>query len=245
VIQDPKALLLELAASAGVVLNESQVADLLEYCLMLSAYNQHTNLVANADIGVLLNEHVLDSLTLVPEVARSVAGIATPAFVDIGSGGGFPGMILALALPEASVLLIDSVGKKTRFLSEAVEKLKLSGRVAVMTARAEEVGRKQDYRERFDIATARAVGSLQLILELAMPMLKVGGLLLAQKTARQAGVELAELAANITQFGAGEVEIVPLKAIPGKDRALVKLEKTAQTQARFPRPSAQLKRSPF
>jgi 16S rRNA (guanine527-N7)-methyltransferase len=206
----------------------------------LQAYNEHTNLVANSDADVVIRNHVLDALSLVrllPDLERH------QELVDIGSGAGFPGLILAMVLENVSVLLIDSVGKKTNFLSEAASMLGIEERVEVINDRAEEVSRHRDYREKFDLATARAVGKLDLTVELTLPFLKVGGLLLAQKSKAQLSDELEDGRHAASLLGGAVKSLDQLDSeVLGRELVVVCIEKQDRTPPKFPRPTPQLKK---
>jgi 16S rRNA (guanine527-N7)-methyltransferase len=144
---------------------------------LLLAWNAAINLTAIRDPAAIAIRHVADSLTAVPVLReRGIEG-----FIDLGSGGGFPGVPLAAALPAERALLVDSVAKKARFLTTVVEAVRLGGRVAVATERAESVARDGDRRGRWPAVTARAVAALADLVELGLPLLRPGGVLLAWK----------------------------------------------------------------
>lgn len=210
---------------------------------MLKAYNEHTNLVSNADEMVVLHDHILDALALISVIESVSAGLQKRALVDIGSGAGFPALILALVFEDLSVLLIESVGKKTRFLSETAQALGLTDRVEVRTARAEDLAHQKQYRENFTLATARAVGKLDLVAELTIPFLSVGGYLLAQKSKQQMEGELEPGRQALSKLG-GQIEAVQdLDAtVLKRDLVVVKAKKIRATESKYPRATAQLKR---
>ncbi|HEY9712755.1 MAG TPA: 16S rRNA (guanine(527)-N(7))-methyltransferase RsmG, partial [Chroococcales cyanobacterium] len=170
------------AAQLGLKLNADQLARLKRYIEDLADYNKVTNLVSKATPKILVEEHILDSLTLVPAVQAFFAGpagahcLAEPAsattqpekqehqrsLIDIGSGAGFPGLILAIALPDLFTTLVDSIEKKTRFLIREAHKLDLKN-VEVWTDRVEEIAHHPQCRGSFDLATGRAVGALDMV----------------------------------------------------------------------------------
>ncbi|MBX9690301.1 MAG: 16S rRNA (guanine(527)-N(7))-methyltransferase RsmG [Candidatus Obscuribacterales bacterium] len=216
-----------------------------EYCLLLKEFNSHTNLVSNAELSVLLKEHVLDSLQLLPlllELQKSEK--RSPRLIDIGSGAGFPGMVLAIAAPFLKVTLVDSIGKKCRFLADAAHKLKINDRLEVICERAELLGHASGLRETFDFACARAVGALPLVAELCLPFLRPGGFLLAQRSKRQAEEELQKADALAAKLGA---RLKDSRFFPPdlKERQLAVLifEKKSRTGSRFPRSAKELKQS--
>ncbi len=209
----------------------------------LIAYNEHTNLVAKADATVLIERHVLDSLTLLPIIRRFMPEQSLTTLVDVGAGGGFPGVILALSLPELKVSLVEATAKKCRFLEQASDLLKLEHPISVINGRAEELGTLCDYRGTYDLATARAVGSTALVSELLIPLVKVGGHALLQKTKSQLDQEMGEAEKRLKQMGASVEEMVNIE--PEKDeteRVVLVLKKHSETPDGYPRPWSRIKR---
>lgn len=209
----------------------------------LIAYNEHTNLVAKAEASTLIERHVLDSLTLLPIIRRFLPEHRPAELVDVGAGGGFPGVILALSLPEIKVSLVEATAKKCRFLEQASDLLKLDNPISVINGRAEELGTLDEYRGCFDLATARAVGTTALVSELLIPLLRVGGYALLQKTKSQLDQEMGEAEKRLKQMGAGVEEMVNIE--PGNDeteRVVLVLRKHKPTPEGYPRPWSRIKR---
>ncbi len=230
------------APALGVCLTADQMEVLHIFLTELAIYNEHTNLVSSADPMRVVREHILDALSLVQLVDRPQAN----RLVDIGSGAGFPALILALLNPTLSVCLIESVSKKTRFLHFLTEKLQLTERVQVITGRAEELAHKSQLRGTFATATARAVGAIDLVLELALPFLLTGGLLLSQKSAAQVTAESSRAAKALPLLGGQLKEVRTIQSEPlGKEHVVFIIEKTSETPERYPRTTAQIKRSPL
>lgn len=167
-------------AAAGIVLQPAARRAIDDHVRLLLAWNRAINLTAITDPGRVAVLHVLDSLTAVPLVA---ARRGPPRLLDLGSGGGFPGIPLAAAVPGADVVLVESIGKKARFLEAAVGVAGLGDRVHVMAVRAESLAEPVGDRELepFDVVTARAVGALDALIRLAFPLLSPGGRLVAWK----------------------------------------------------------------
>jgi 16S rRNA (guanine527-N7)-methyltransferase len=231
------------AKRVGLDLQPEVLDQLEEFVTFLSEFNEHTNLVSNSDHEVILREHVIDSLTLVPLVAKYAAKDEVVKLVDIGSGAGFPAIVLALVLPHLHVTCVESIGKKTEFLHELTTSMLLTDRVAVLNDRAEILAFDKTRREAFDLATARAVGRLDLVGELTLPFLRTGGNLLAQKSTQQVKEELPTAQKPIAMLGGRVVETVALeKEITHRELSVVVIEKIRPTPERFPRPTAQLKR---
>lgn len=230
------------ARLCGVELNSTQLAGIKSFCAELSSYNQRVNLVSRSDLDFLLFDHVLDSLSLIPLmnilVYQSSTLVRPPdSLVDIGSGAGFPGLILALLMSDLKVTLIESTAKKYSFLKAASATLQLESRVEVVNARAEVIGHDNKYRNQFQFATARAIGSLELIAELAIPLLEVGGFLMAQKSTAQVESELTHGKEFFPLIGAAFEQTAHLnKEALGKDRAVVVLQKASVTPDLYPRP---------
>jgi len=174
-------LLKALFARAGLEIADREKELLALHWQLLYAANQQFNLTAIAEEQAAAEKHYLDSLLILPRLQELIKG-RDAALVDIGSGGGFPGLPLAVCLPEAAVTLLEATGKKCAFLTECGERLGLHN-LTVRKLRAEEAGRVPALRGGFDLAAARAVAGLPALLEYALPLLKTGGRLLAYKGA--------------------------------------------------------------
>lgn len=166
--------------AAGVTLGPTARRAIDDHVRLLLAWNRAINLTAITDPERIAVLHILDSLTAVPFVA---ARRGSPRLLDIGSGGGFPGIPLAAAIPAADVVLVESIGKKARFLEAAILATGLEDRVGVMAVRAESLAApvRDGEIDPFDVVTARAVGALDELIRLAFPLLAAGGRLVAWK----------------------------------------------------------------
>lgn len=221
-------LLAATCAAWGQPLSDDQLAQFRIYADELAAWNAHTNLTAIGDREGVYVRHFLDSLALAPHL-----GPAPDALIDLGTGAGFPGLPLKLLRPELKLTLVDSVGKKTAFLAHLVAHLGLR-EVRVVTGRAEELGRDPAERERYGVVTARAVADLRVLAEYGLPLLRVGGRLLAPKGA--AAQEEAAAAARAIGLLGGRLAAVEPVDLPGLElRALVIIAKVAPTDQRYPR----------
>jgi 16S rRNA (guanine527-N7)-methyltransferase len=162
----------------GVSLHRGQMHRLCAFVHGLVEANQTVNLVRFGNLNELWIRHVLDSLTLAPHVDEQ------SAILDVGSGGGFPGIVLALAMEQfGRVALVESTGKKCRFLQQACDALGLET-IEVLHDRAENLAHQDAFRAQFDVVTARALAPLPTLLELSAPFARVGGRILAMKGAR-------------------------------------------------------------
>lgn len=214
----------------GMELSEFRIEELIRYARLLSGYDE-ANVVGEREEGALVLHHVLDSLScvLVPEA------VAARSLIDVGSGGGLPGIPLAIALPNTKITLLEATGKKARFLSLAVEELTLDN-VEVVNGRAEEIG-SGEHRARYDVATSRAVASLGVVAEYCMPLLRVGGVAVAMK-GDLSGEELETGKVAADQLGGRLREVLPvplLPDLPDRRRSLGVLEKVEKTPEKYPR----------
>ena len=236
----PFALLARDARRIGVRLDAATIALCERYADLLIERNTTTNLTAITTPLDIARKHFLDSLTAL--AARKWTG--RERLVDVGSGAGFPGLALRLAIPGLRVTLVESMGKKARFLEEVTSTLAIDG-VEVCNARAEALARER--RDRYDVATARAVGSLGAVIEYLLPFLRVGGDAIAWKGrlhdelagARKACVSIGGeivMIRSTSDLGLGDT-------LPG--RSLVVIRKTRPTPPRFPRAAAEAKRRPW
>jgi 16S rRNA (guanine527-N7)-methyltransferase len=221
-------------------LSPEQLVSFQLYYEELVSWNERTNLTAITAYPDVQLRHFLDSLTLAASHLRNdPAGFSldlnSASLIDIGAGAGFPGLPLKILFPGLKLTLSDSVGKKTAFLQHMVEMLKLD-KVEVLNARAEELGQNPAYREKFSIATGRAVAALNVLAEYCLPLVKVGGLFIAPKKVN-IGEELAQGARAIKKLG-GKMRSATPFALPGEEtaeRMLVVAEKISQTPAAYPR----------
>ncbi len=203
-MSDSRARLLEGTATMGVTLTGEQADRLLAYLALLVKWNQAYNLTAVRDPGEMLPRHLLDSLSILPLVTAAI-GDRPARLLDVGTGAGLPGIPLAIMLPGAHLTLLDSNGKKTRFVRQAQLELRLAN-VEVVQARVEEF----HPGEPFDLITSRAFAPLPRMFEQTAHLLAAGGAYLAMKGAVPEE-EIAALAtAGIT------AEVVPLW-VPGNE----------------------------
>jgi 16S rRNA (guanine527-N7)-methyltransferase len=227
-----------LASRLGVALTPRQSEQVKDFCKLLSEWNEQINLVSNATFEVVLQDHILDSLSLVPSIST-----AKTKLIDIGCGAGFPGLILAIAVPNLHVTLVEATSKKTRFLESAVAQLELVERVTILNARAESLAHLPHLRYHYDLVTCRALGDLELVLELTLPFLKPNGLALLQRSVSQYHQEEKMARKNAAKLGAQLKEaLFPETAILGKDRAILVFEQVTRSPSKYPRPWQKLKK---
>ena len=223
------------AAALGVALDAAQLDAFRRYGEGLLATNERMNLTAITDPEQVQILHFLDALSLVPTIRAwcDAAGRDDPTLLDVGSGAGVPGIPLKIALPGLRVTLLDATGKRIAFLQEMVADLGLRG-IGAVQGRAEELGRHPEWREQFDLVTARALARLPTLLEWCLPFARVGGLVIAPK-AGDLALEIAQGARAATMLGGqiGTVAPLTLPELPG--RAIVPIAKRGRTLPRYPR----------
>ncbi len=222
----------------GLNLNSEQLAQFRCYAEELARYNAHTNLTAIAAPEAIYVRHFLDSLVLACHW-----GPPPRSLVDLGTGAGFPGLPLKLLCPHLALTLVDSVGKKTAFLQQLVALLGLPN-VRILTMRAEQLGHDRHEREQYDLVTARAVAALPVLIEYALPLLRVGGRLLAPR-GTTAAAEAATAAGAIALLGARLTSVEAIHLPEVEPRALVLIDKIAPTDPRYPRPIGVPSRRPL
>ena len=209
-----------------------------DYAAFLVNYNEKVNLTAITDGEGILKKHFIDSLLLGRFCETELTQGAK--LLDIGSGAGFPGVPLALMRGDLDITLLDSLNKRITFLGLLREQLELH--YAAVHGRAEELAKKPDYRECFDIVTARAVAALPTLAEYSLPFVKVGGYWLAMKGP---GEELKPALQAIRVLG-GEFVRTENYALPdGEERVIYVVKKIALTATKFPRNSGQIKSKPL
>jgi 16S rRNA (guanine527-N7)-methyltransferase len=225
----------EACASKGLDVKPGALPLLAAYLTRLLEINQVLNLTAVRDPAEAWMRHIYESLCLLPCLKADPDQCA----VDLGSGGGLPGIPLAIARPDMRWILVESVGKKARFLQETAEALGLSN-VEVRAERAEILGRDPDLRENVDLVTARAVAPLPVLLELAIPLIKVRGTLLAMKGQR-ADEEVRASGRALDMLHARVHKEIPQ---PGGGKLLI-IRKFEATGKRYPRPVGQPAKEPL
>ncbi|NPV56582.1 MAG: 16S rRNA (guanine(527)-N(7))-methyltransferase RsmG [Anaerolineae bacterium] len=224
----------------GITLDVRQLNALRTFERELLAWNAHTNLTAIRAPAEVRLKHFLDAISCAPVMKDA----RCQRLVDVGTGAGFPGLVLKIIFPTIDLTLVDSIGKKTAFCQHIVEVLGLEG-VTVITARAEELGQRSEHRHHYDWAVARAVARLPVLLEYCLPLVKTGGKMLAQKgESAPAEAQAADHAAAI--LGASLEKLIPVE-LPGVSdlRYLVIYRKHAPTPRAYPRRAGVPAKSPL
>ncbi len=222
---------IEAAARIDAPLSPAQAESIRRMVDLLHSYNASASLMSEAALADVLRGHVLDSLTLLPLV-RS-AGLHEGRLVDVGTGGGFPGLVLAIAEPTLRVTLMDATRKKTAYLERVATELGLN--VDVLHARAEDTARDPALRESFDVAVCRALGPWPVVLELTLPFCRTGGILLGQR-GMDASSEADAHAEAAALLGGRVTGVERVGAEAGLEhRHVIVVKKVESTTVRYPR----------
>lgn len=221
------------AQKLGYQLSPGQLELFSVYYQELVDWNQRFNLTRITGYEEVQIKHFCDSLTVTLALKPSEPG-SHPRMLDVGSGAGFPGIPLKILLPDISLVLLESITKKAVFLRHLKEKLGL-GDVEIVTGRAEETAHLEQYREKFDIALARAVAPLSTLVELTLPFCTLGGCFIAQKKGEIA-LEISQAFKAINTLGGSlrEVKRVELEEF-ADERYLIIIDKVSPTPAQYPR----------
>lgn len=231
----PTELLRSGAAELGIDLDDGKIDRLDRFARLLVETNKVLNLTRITQPEQIVTSHYLDSLSCLTAV--KIKEKAT--LLDIGTGAGFPGIPIKIARPDLDITLMDSSGKKLKFIDDAISTLGLST-IRTIHSRAEEAGRNLAHREKYDIAIARALADMKALVELCLPLVKVGGSLIAQKS--DASDEEIDFARPIIGQLGGSIEKVSRVVIPKGDitRRLVVVAKSLPTPPEFPRPYSKI-----
>jgi 16S rRNA (guanine527-N7)-methyltransferase len=218
------------ALAIGLELTPNQLAQFAAYETLLVEWNERISLTAIREPRQIRIRHFLDSLTC----ATVMGPLDGSSLIDIGTGAGFPGIPLKIAFPDLRLTLVDSVVKKAHFLELIAMELGLK-EVTVIADRAEALGQDTRYRETFDWAAARAVADLRVLVELLLPLVCVGGRVLAQK-GESAPDEVASAGSAISALGGGRVSLSAV-SLPETDKThyLITVPKVHPTDKRYPR----------
>ena len=220
-------------------IDSQSIQNLERFCQCLLEKNQVMNLTAIREPEGVARLHFLDCAALL-----QYCDFEHKSLIDVGTGAGFPGMVLKMLVPSLDVTLLDSLNKRLDWLAETCEELQLKG-VRIVHARAEEQALVKGFRDGFDIAAARAVADLRLLCELCLPFVKVGGQFLAMKSANS-GQELEDAAHAIKLLG-GRIAAVKDYPLPGTEiiHRLIVVEKLAPTLKGYPRRWAKMQKEPL
>ena len=233
-----KALLKTEADKIGVFLDDTALERLDKYAELLVETNKTLNLTAITDPDEIVYKHFIDSLSLLTCVEiKNGAKV-----IDVGTGAGFPGVVLLIARPDIKITLLDGTNKRLVFIKNVLDEIGLEAEIVHM--RAELVGKDINYREKFDLVTARAVANLNTLAEYCMPFVKVGGIFAPMKSAKT-DEEVSAARGAIKTLGGKIAEIKPLNIANCGERYVIITEKISQTPPKYPRASAQISKKPL
>lgn len=221
----------------GIFLTETQCRQFSSYYHLLVTWNEKMNLTGITEEKEVYLKHFYDSATL----CRQTDFSKIETLCDIGTGAGFPGLVLKILFPSLSVTLVDSLQKRTLFLQTVIKKLELNG-IEVLHARAEEYS--QIVRERFDIVTSRAVAPLSTLMEYSIPLLKVGGIFMPMKGHCEEEIEKTQNACKFLHLHILEKDMFLLPK-EESTRTILKYKKEKKTSSKYPRKFGEMKKKPL
>lgn len=206
------------------------------YYNMIIEYNSHTNLTRITKKEDVYLKHFYDSLTLIKCISLN-----NQLLLDVGTGAGFPGIVLKIVFPNLRITLVDSLNKRIVFLNSVIKKLKLTN-IEAIHARAEDFANKN--KEKYDIVTSRAVANLNTLSELCIPMVKVGGYFIPMKADAKEEIKSSENAIE-TLGGVIKQTIIFNLPFDAGTRTLIKVEKLSKTDSKYPRKFNEIKKKPL
>ncbi|MBD5429583.1 16S rRNA (guanine(527)-N(7))-methyltransferase RsmG [Lactobacillus sp.] len=229
-------------AHYGYELSEKQKQQFEIYYQELVAVNEKVNLTRITDKDEVYAKHFYDSVTPLLVFGDLFKGDKT--LCDVGAGAGFPSLPMKILQPELKITIIDSLGKRLKFLENLITKLDLNN-VTLVHARAEDAGQDKKLREKFDLTTARAVARMSVLSEYCLPFVKTGGYMVALKGPK-AQDELKDATQALKTLG-GKVERVEELTLPDSDdeRTLIVIKKIASTPKKYPRQAGTPNRKPL
>jgi 16S rRNA (guanine527-N7)-methyltransferase len=232
-------LLKDGASEFNINLEKEDIESFFKYKETLLKWNKNINLTAITDDRDIIIKHFIDSISVVPYIGKDLKKV-----IDVGTGAGFPGIPLKIIKKDLNVTLLDSLEKRTKFLNEVIEKLDLKN-IEVIHSRAEDKGVSGDFREKFDLALARAVANLPVLLEYCLPFVKTGGTFIAMK-----GSDIQEELDNskkALEILGGEIKDVIKFNLPSTDikRNIIIIKKFRHTPTKYPRKSGKPSKAPL
>ncbi len=233
-----KELLYNTIEKFDVTIDENTFLRLDKFAEMLIETNKSFNLTAIKEPDDVTVKHFADCLAVfkytdIPENSK---------IIDVGTGAGFPGLVLKLARPDIKMTFLDSTRKKLGFIENVLNECGAEGEILHM--RAEEAAQLVKYREQFDFSTARAVAALPVLSEYCLPFVKVGGSFISMKSA-ESNEEIGEAKKAIGILGGKIEDDIVFDLVENMPRRIIKIKKNSQTPTKYPRPSAQIAKKPL
>ena len=234
-----KSIIKSQAEVVGIDVSDELLEKLEIYAKELKEWNEKINLTAIKDDEGIAIKHFIDSLMLLKYISIP----ENSKIIDVGTGAGFPGLIIAAARSDVKVTLLDSTGKKLKVVEDIAQKMGLSN-YEILNMRAEDAGQKKEYREQFDFSTARAVAELRVLSEYCLPFVKQNGYFISMKGAL-AEKEI-ENATNALKVLSGQIEEnFNFNLCNTGERNIIKIKKISQIPTKYPRVSAQISKKPL
>lgn len=226
--------------ASSIDLDDNQVEQFCRYYELLIEWNKKINLTAITECKEVVEKHFIDSLS----IDKIINMKNIEKVIDVGTGAGFPGIPLKIVYPHLKMTLLDSLNKRIKFLYEVTSILKLEN-IEAIHGRAEDVARKEEYREKYDICVSRAVANLSTLSEYCLPFVKVGGNFISYK-AEKADEEIEKAKKAVSMLG-GRVEKIEKFQLSGTDigRMLVKIKKERKTEKKYPRKAGMPTKEPL
>ena len=222
----------------GITLSEIQLKQFYNYMNLLMEWNKKINLTAITEPNEIILKHFVDSLTILKYISDGTR------VVDVGTGAGFPGIPLKIYRQDTEITLLDSLQKRINFLDEVIRELNLE-KIETIHSRVEDFGKDKKYREKFDIATSRAVANLATLSEYLLPLVKVGGKVISMKGSLIE--EELENSKNAIKILGGKIEKVDEFNLPNSDisRNIVLIDKIKETPNKYPRKAGEPSKKPL
>lgn len=222
----------------NIELSQKQLDQFYSYMEILIEWNKVMNLTNIIEPIEIIQKHFVDSLTILKEIDN------LSKIIDVGTGAGFPGIPIKIAIPETKIVLLDSLNKRIKFLDEVIEKLQLIN-IETIHGRAEELAKNRLHREKYDIAVARAVAPLNILSEYLLPFVNVGGYAICMKGSK--GKEEVKDAKKSIEILGGKVLKIEEFSLPKTEmeRTIVKIEKIKNTDKKYPRKAGTPSKEPL
>lgn len=231
----------KLFSDYNIEVNNEQVEKFDNYYRLLIEWNKKINLTAIINYEDVIKKHFLDSVLLFKVYSKDL--FTSKNIIDVGTGAGFPGLPLAIMLPDAKFTLVDSLNKRIEFLKEVIDILKMNN-ITLIHSRAEELGINSDYREKYDICVSRAVAALPLLLEYCSPFVKKEGVLYMYKSLKvEEEIELSKNALSILNCSINKK--ILLAEEEDFQRYILKIKKENFTPEKYPRKPGKAKKKPL
>lgn len=240
-------LLFKTAEKMGIVLTKRQECQFEKYYVLLVDWNEKINLTAITEWDEVVIKHFIDSMSIVNvygSLQATIDALSGKTLVDVGTGAGFPGIVLKILIPELRITLMDSLDKRIKFLKLVIEELGLEG-IEAVHGRVEDLARMDIYRENFDFATARAVASLPVLCEYCLPFVKTDGFFLAYKSER--AEEELNMSERAVKELCGKVHKTFTFLLPTTDlnRTIIEIVKTGNVSKKYPRKAGTPSKKPL